>query len=125
MALSFVLSWYPKVDLAQLATRRARAEENLAQLSVTLAARTSDIASYTPFDEFIRERATDGAGIPEDTYGLAFNDSEGSAGETADEETGSSTGAYAETTPGAEADTGVMTSAATELVQPGADAPVA
>lgn len=119
MALSFALSWYPEIELAQLAIRRAGAEDDLVRLGVPITARANDIASFTPFDKFIRERAADGTEIPKDTYRLALDDPNGSDGETDDKGTGSSIGAYAHATPGAEADTG----ATTEPAQPGADAP--
>lgn len=131
MALSFVLSWYPRVQLAQLATRGAEAEEDLVRRRDDLAAHASDLGSFTPFDEYVGERAAGGTLIPEDDYWLAFGDPEGSAAETAaDEEAGSSVGAYAETDPGAEVDTNATTSrvaetGASEPAQPGADAPAA
>lgn len=122
MALSFALSWYQGIALDQLATPQAGAEEDLAWHAILLAVCSSDIASFTPFDELVREQAADGVEIPEDTYRLAFNDPDGSSSETNDdEETGSSTRAYADIAPGAEVDTG----ATAEPAQPGADAPTA
>lgn len=128
ITLSFVLSWYPEVDLAQLASRRAGAEAELAPLADAIGARASDLAFYALFDEFVKERVETGEEILEDIFGIAFDDPEGSAGETDGEETGTSADAYTEPMTAAEADTGVTTSVAAETENPeptqvGADAP--
>lgn len=119
MALSFALSWYPSIDLGRLTARWAGVEEDLVRRVTPLAVRASDIASFSPHDEFILERAADGTALLADDFGLAFEDPDDSEGETEGEGTGSSTGAYADAN--AEEDTGATENPA----QSGADAPVA
>lgn len=85
MALSFVLSWYPDVELGQLATRRA--EPDLEPHAGAIGVRTSDLASYVDLNAFVRERVEDGTELPEDTFGLPLN---GEEVEDSEEETGAS-----------------------------------
>lgn len=98
MALSFVLSWYPDVELEQLATRRAEAD--LEPRLDAIGARASDLASYVDLDAFVRERAEDGTELPEDSMGPSLNDEE----EGSEEETGSSFEGDGSNPPADEAD---------------------
>lgn len=85
MALGVVLSWYPTIRLDQLRARRARAEADLAERATQIAVRASDIASFTPYEEFVPERAPDGTELPANDFGLALEDPEGSSAETGTE----------------------------------------
>lgn len=51
-------------------------------LVVPLATRASHVASFTPHDEFVPEPASDGKKILAEAYQLAFDDPDGSEGET-------------------------------------------
>lgn len=53
MVLSFMLSWYPSIDLGRLAARRAWAEDDLVQRATLFVLRASEITSLTPHDEFV------------------------------------------------------------------------
>jgi hypothetical protein len=54
----------------------------LAQRAAPFATQASDITSYTPHEDFVPERVSDGMALPADDYGLALEDPEGSSAET-------------------------------------------
>ena len=70
--------------------------------------RASELASFAAWDEYVPEHGADGAAVPEDSYGLAFDDPEGSECEMVDD--GSDTDDYASSEPSRDA--GASTSAA-------------
>lgn len=74
MALSFILSWYPTVDLSQLATRRSQAD--LVPHKDAIVTHAAALASYTDPDEFVRDRADDGTEVSEDIFGLDLDGDE-------------------------------------------------
>ncbi|KAE8808999.1 hypothetical protein D1007_14425 [Hordeum vulgare] len=104
MALSFVKSWHPNLNMGLLAAHRASTKVELAVMAEPLATWVSDLASYAAWDEYVLERAADGTPLLEDDYALTLGDPEGSANETGDKEIYSSVGLYVDTE--GEADTG-------------------
>lgn len=97
MALGFVKSWYPSMEMDQLATRRA--EVDLALHSEVMTTHATALASYANLDEFVKDRAKDGTELPEDNLGLALNGEE-----DIEEETDSSSEGDRSETPADEED---------------------
>ena len=78
-ALDFVKAWYPGLSLAQLATFRLEAQEELAGVEDELVKRAASIAEYTDTSFFILERVQDGTEGLQEWFGLNPEDGEDSA----------------------------------------------
>ena len=97
MALWFVLSWHPDLQLDALMGQRASSEQLLQEQAGRIASRDSYIAEFAFHVEFHPERTEDGWVVDGDDYSLLLHDPEGSSEETgvyrdegADEDTGAS-----------------------------------
>ena len=97
MALRFVLSWHPDLQLDALMGQRTGSEQLLQEQAGRIASQASYIAEFAFHDEFHPERTEDGRAVHGDHYGLPLQDPEGSSEETgvygnldAEEDTGAS-----------------------------------
>ena len=79
MALRFMLSWHPDLQLDALMGQRAGSEELLQEQAGRIASRASYIAEFAFHEEFLPERAEDDGVVDADDYGLLQNDPEGSS----------------------------------------------
>ena len=77
-ALEFVKAWYPGLNLAQLATLRLEAQEELVAVERELFQRAAAIAGYTNTSIFIPELAENGTEAPQEWFGLNPEDGEDS-----------------------------------------------
>ena len=78
-ALEFARAWYPGLDLAQLATWRQQANEELEAVRPAIIRRASAIADYTDTSAFAPEVDDNGVAQPEEWFGLNPADGEDSA----------------------------------------------
>ena len=97
MALQFVLSWHPDLQLDALMGQRAGSKQLLQEQAGRIASRAGYIAEFAFHDEFHPLRTEDGAVVDGDDYGLLLHDPEGSSEEMgvygdaeAEEDTGAS-----------------------------------
>lgn len=97
MAVSFVISWQPGLDLEILAAHQEGMEVELVATAEPRAAPARNIASYVEWNVYVLERAFDNAPLLEHEYALALGDSDGSSDETGSNETGSSADMYSPT----------------------------
>nr|XP_020178799.2 uncharacterized protein LOC109764369 [Aegilops tauschii subsp. strangulata] len=77
-AFEFVKAWYPGLSLAQLATFRLEASEELAAVAPVLYHRAAAIAEYTDTSVFLPELDEEGAEVPPNWFGLILVDGEDS-----------------------------------------------
>ena len=77
--MEFVKAWYPGLDLAQLATFRLEAQEELVAVEAELISRAAAIADYTDTSVFIPEVVEEGTKAPLEWLGLNPEDSKDSA----------------------------------------------
>ena len=77
--MEFVKAWYHGLSLAQLATFRLEAQEELAVVEDDLVKRAASIAEYTDTSIFVPERVENGAEAPPEWFGLNPEDGEDSA----------------------------------------------
>ena len=78
-ALEFVKAWYPGLDLAELATFRLEAQEELVAVEAKLINRAAAIADFTDTSIFVPEVVEEGGEAPQEWLGLNPEDSEDSA----------------------------------------------
>ena len=77
--MEFVKAWYPGLDLAQLATFRLEAQEELAVVETELVSRAAAIADFTNTSVFVPEMVEEGGEAPHEWLGLNPEDNEDSA----------------------------------------------
>ena len=77
--LGVLKAWYPGLNLAQLATLRLEAQEELVAVERDLVKRVAAIAKYTNTSIFILELTENGAEAPPEWFGLNPEDDEDSA----------------------------------------------
>ena len=87
-ALEFVKAWYPGLDLAQLATFRSDAAEELVAVRRELGQRAAAIAEYAETGFFVSELGEEGVQAPPNWFGLNPDDGEDSAKEIASSDEG-------------------------------------
>ena len=68
--MEFVKAWYPGLDLAQLATFRLEAQEELAAVESELVSRAAAIADFTDTNVFVPEQAAGGEEVPPEWFGM-------------------------------------------------------
>nr|XP_020182520.1 uncharacterized protein LOC109768189 [Aegilops tauschii subsp. strangulata] len=78
-ALEFVNAWYPGLNLAQLATLRLEAQEQLVAVERDLVQQAAAIAEYTNTSVFVPELAENGIEAPQEWFGLNPEDGKDSA----------------------------------------------
>ena len=86
--MEFVKAWYPGLNLAQLATFRQEASEELVAVRRELTQHAAAIAEYTNTGDFIPELDERGAEMPADWFGLNPEGGEDSAKEIASSDEG-------------------------------------
>ncbi|KAI5016520.1 hypothetical protein ZWY2020_006371 [Hordeum vulgare] len=99
MDLRLAKSWYQNLNLGKLAAQRVGSEAELRGMEEELRVRSSTVAEYTAWDDFVLERGEDGGVIAEDLNGLQPYDADGSSDEAvwaAEPATASSGAAYAD-----------------------------
>ena len=101
MALRFVTSWYPGVDLGLLAMMREVPEAERVAHEGALVRRANELASYVDPDELLPALCEDGEPVAEDSFGIPQGPGDE---EVVDESTASSTGSDTEATETVEED---------------------
>ena len=98
-ALEFVKTWYPGLDLDQLAMLRSEAQPELAAAEDALVKRVAAITEYTDTSIFVPERSEDGEEVPPEWFGMNPDYGEDSAeviGSSVEEEDEAEDGGEAE-----------------------------